>query len=302
MKPLTNPLTRTNLADNVYRPNPKTPVTIIIGIICESAIVLASDSQTTYSNSLGANRRMDTPKISILEFEDGEAFVAESGDATLSGRAVEILSRMAKGTKLSDYRTVADLSQKAIRQVKDELREQNFDCSMAELREYMMKSDLNFSLMLAHYHNGKPYIYTVDFALGIATLSTHSYAAIGCGRGLALYILDWFNLGPETYFSEATMAAMYAVEEVKKVDSNCGGKTRVGIISAKMIPPPGKTRLEMLQLMLENDNEEYVNALAQVDKEAKLEWAKRMRFVLAAGNKAMDARAAEIKLKKNATN
>jgi hypothetical protein len=53
-------------------------VTLILGIICRDAIVLAADSQTTKGSAkqLGAN------KISVAEFGNGKAAVAESGSAS----------------------------------------------------------------------------------------------------------------------------------------------------------------------------------------------------------------------------
>ncbi len=185
------------------------PVTIIIGIICKDCIVLASDSQTTYSSSVGAIQRLDTTKITPIEFaNDTLALVAQSGETTLSGRAVEIMTDMAKGKSISDYRTVADIAQKAVRQVKEELKEQNLGCGMEALHEYISKESLHFELMIAHYHDEKPYIFTIDFALGIAAKKPHYFTAIGCGSGIATYILSWFNIGPTMVFTHAITAAL----------------------------------------------------------------------------------------------
>ena len=54
----------------------KTPVTLIVGIICRDAIVLAADSQ----NSYGSLKLPGTNKISKVTFRDKkEILVAESG-------------------------------------------------------------------------------------------------------------------------------------------------------------------------------------------------------------------------------
>jgi 20S proteasome alpha/beta subunit len=248
-----NSLVTTNIADKIFRSQKrKTPVTIIIGIICDNVIVMASDSQTTYNSSTGAIQRLDTPKISTLEFSNGEALVAQSGDVTLSSRAVEILTDMAKGQAITDYRTVADMAQKAVRKVKEELREQNLDCNAEQLHEYIRQNELHFSLMIAHFHDKKPYIYTIDFAIGIASKTSHLFSAIGCGSGIATYILTWFNFGLKTRFTHAMLAAIYAIEEVKKVDPYCGGKVKVGMIASGGIklaqgPDGPKTSAEMLK-------------------------------------------------------
>ena len=268
----------------------KPPVTIIIGIICKQTIVVASDSQTTFSSSTGAIQRLDTPKISTLEFNNAQALVAQSGDVTLSSRAVEILTDMIKGKSISDYRTVADMAQDAIRKVKEELRVQNLDCTMEQLHEYIRQNELHFELMIAHYHDGKPYIFTIDFDIGIAAKSSHSFIAIGCGSGIATYILSWFNIGQTMNFSHAMIAALYAIEEVKKVDPYCGGKTRLAMLASGGIKMAdgSKTPSETLQMMLESDYEDsYIHALEKINKKAKSEWAAKMNEVILEGNKLM---------------
>jgi 20S proteasome alpha/beta subunit len=267
------------------KPKQRPPVTIIIGIISKNAIVVASDSQTTYSSSFGAAQRLDTAKITPIEFSNAFALVAQSGDATLSGRAVEILADMAKGKSVSDYRTVADIAQKAVRQVKEELREQNLGCSMEDLHEYISKESLHFELMIAHYHDEKPYIFTIDFAVGIASKKPHNYTAIGCGSGIASYILSWFDITSMEWL-HAGLAAIYTIEEVKKVDPYCGGKPKMAFLTPKYQTNISGdwTYSRLLKGMLNADNDVYVSALAEIDKKAKSEWGKRMNEVLLKAN------------------
>src|SRR5437899_2658336 len=141
------------LAINRWRLKKK-PVTLIVGIICKDGIVIGSDSQTTY----GTSKQCDTRKVSVVEFQNAKALVAESGSAEIGSRAIEILKELAKDQPLADYRTVADLAQRAMRQIKDELRVQNCDCTMEELRDFLLRNDIGCELMLAHYFEGKPYI------------------------------------------------------------------------------------------------------------------------------------------------
>ncbi len=297
-----NSLVITNRADSIHcREKLKSRVTIVVGIICEDAIVLASDSQTTYSPISGASQRLDTPKISTLElFNDVIALVAQAGNATLSGRAVEILTDLAKGKEIKDYRALADMAQESVRKVKQELREQNLGCSMEELHEHIQKNELNFELMIAHYHDSKPYIFTLNFAVGIASKSPHPFLAIGCGSAVATYILGWFKLGSKTPFQHAQLAAIYAIEEVKKVDPYCGGKTRVAIIAPKMTPPNGKSLPEIYKIALRAEHNEYVEALEKIDTKAKAEWASRMDTVLFEVNEIMLQRAKALKQNHNA--
>jgi hypothetical protein len=60
----------------------KIPVTIAIGLICDDVIVPAAVSQTTSNSSFGAIKRLGTQKISILEFSDAKALIAQAGSHT----------------------------------------------------------------------------------------------------------------------------------------------------------------------------------------------------------------------------
>jgi len=244
-------------------------VTIIVGLVCEKCVLLASDSQTTYSSSTGATKRNDTQKISLVTLRNGQAIIAQAGDATLSGRAIEILTEMARGRDLNDYRTVADLAQQAVRKLKDELRIANCDCTIEQLRDFIEQDGSHFELMIAYYYEREPQVFTLDFKVGIATKQPKPFTAVGSGSPIAGYILSWFDI-PKMTVQQCAFTAMYAVEEVKKVDPYCGGSTRVAMVSApkegqsgaRIFPEPsfGKLRAE----------------LPQFDLAAKTEWRIKM--------------------------
>jgi 20S proteasome alpha/beta subunit len=210
----------------------KTPVTIIVGLICDGSIILASDSQT----SSGSSKRTDTNKISGVFFEGGDgALVAQSGNAELSSRAVEIFTNLAKATPINDYRKPAEVCEDTLRQLKQEvIRLNHWEDNRQFAHEYFQDPDNNFALMVAYYYGKekpKPYIYILNFWPGIATRQ-YNYATMGCGATVAEFILnrsEIYNLDD----SEAIITAIYTVEEVKKVDAFCGGDTKVGIISKK---------------------------------------------------------------------
>lgn len=259
--PLQNPL------------NPKRkrkPVTIIVGIISKEGIVLASDSQTTYGLDLGKFKRCDAQKMDIIEFKTGKAIVCQGGNATLSGRAVELIINSARGKSISDYHAVADVAQAAVRQVKDEFKAQQSGSgsSMEELHEFIRTKDMEFSLMMANYFEQKPYIFTIDFSVGIANKQRGDYAVIGCGSLIAEYILSWFKCS-ELSLMQAMCTAVYVVEEVKKVDPYCGGPTRCAAILAE-----GADHAN--QQVTEN----IVKSLADFDLQLKSDWADKMRAVL----------------------
>lgn len=250
----------------------KIPVTIIVGLICERCVILASDSQTTYSSGLGATKRSDTQKISPITFRNGQAIIAQAGDAALSGRAIEILTELAKGKEINDYRSVADLAQVAMRKLKDELRAANCDCTIEQLRSFIDEDDFHFELMIAYYYEKEPQVFTIDFKIGIATKQPKPFTAIGCGSPIASYILSWFEI-PKMTVQQCAITAMYAVEEVKQVDPFCGGPTRLAMVAptregqsgAKIYPVFARLRA----------------ALPRLDQAAKAEWRKEMDKLIA---------------------
>ena len=103
-------------------------MTIIVGIISDDEIILASDSQTTF----GTAKRADVEKISVVEFSNATALVAESGAAEQSGMAVELMQKKAKGLKLTDYAMVAELAQESLREVRNYLIKLNEGCNFSE--------------------------------------------------------------------------------------------------------------------------------------------------------------------------
>lgn len=238
-------------------------MTIIVGLICKNAIVLASDSQTT----TGTSKRCDAEKFAIVKFSNAEVLVAQAGNASSSSRVIEVLSDLAKGQKLTDYRGVAVIAQKAMRQLKDELRVQNCDCSMEELREFI-RDNTNCELMIAHYFEGKPYIYKIDLVLGIANRIQSHFAAIGCGSNLGEYLLSEHSK-PAMSSEFGSAIAVYVVETVKKYDALCGGPTRIGII----LSDKGKNKINILS---EEKVADFAKATVEIDEATKQERNKRI--------------------------
>jgi 20S proteasome alpha/beta subunit len=208
--------------NNPNEPNKRiTPVTIAIGLLSNDSIIVAADSQTTCDNI----KNTDAEKISLVEFADCGVMVAQAGNADRAGRAIEILSDMASSEKLSNKRSAAELAERAILQVKKELRQQQCDCTMEELRDFVWKHEQDFKLLIAHYFEGVPYFYIADFLVGAANRENRHFAAIGTGAELASYLLgEYFK--PNTPFNPTFATALYVIEEVKKHDSYCSGTTR----------------------------------------------------------------------------
>jgi 20S proteasome alpha/beta subunit len=200
-------------------------VTIIVGIICKDAIILASDSQTTS----GGMKRTDAEKIISVRFDNDCVLVAQAGNAGNSARAIEILSDMAKHKKISDYRTPADLARSAMMKVKEELRQQYCNCTVEELQDFIWKDEQQSELMLAYYFKGKPYIFKLDLAIGRADKENSHYAAIGCAANLGSYLLSE-HTNPNMECGLASVLAIYIIETVCKHDAYCSPPARVGLI------------------------------------------------------------------------
>lgn len=218
-----------NILDSVARPpeafpdfNERPPVSIAIGLVSEDAIILAADSQTTCGN----RKRDDAEKISIIKFADCAVMIAQAGNADRAQRAIEIFAELAVKENLVTRRTAVDLLEKAVLQAKKELRTQQADCSMEELRDFIWKHDQDFKLLLAHFFDNKPCFYIIDFFIGVANQERCHYATIGSGADLADYMLrEYFK--PKTLFATTLATALYVIEEVKKHDSYCSGDTRL---------------------------------------------------------------------------
>jgi len=200
-------------------------MTIIIGIICKGAIVVASDSQTTH----GGLKRTDAEKIVPVKFATGEVLVAQAGNAGNSARAIEILREMAKDRPVDDYRVPPDLARLAMMQLKHELRQQYCDCTVEELRDLIWKDELQTELLLAYYFDGKPYLYKIDLAVGRSDKETSWCAAMGCGSNLGSYLLSEYTK-PEMSYGLATIFASYVIETVCKHDAYCSPPAKVGLI------------------------------------------------------------------------
>ena len=255
------------------KPKRKALVTIVVGLVGANSIVLVSDSRTTKPDGTIDD---EAQKISIINLKDVQALVAQSGNADFSSRAVDILTQKASEKSLDDYRTIADLAQEAVKELKHQIRNQyeSFKCSMEEFQKHF--SDYDFSLMIAHYdHHRKPRIFTIDFLSGIAVERKKEKVTMGCGANLADFLLSCFEVKTMGLGSCST-SGVYVVEQVKKFDARCGGKTRIGStwFSARTDDPPAITLVEDQRV------QDIVEGTAKIDKTIKDDWKKKIYDVV----------------------
>ena len=206
----------------------KKPVTVIVGIICKCGIVLASDSQTTFSDD---SKRCDSEKIRLIKFKDSDdkVLIAQSGRVETSSRIIDVMERLAAERKLENEETVLKTVQDAMRKVRDELRYQHFDCSAEELKKIMFDESLNCGLMAAHFCNSKPFIHTFDFSSGTTTTSKSFFESTGCGSALANYILSEL-CSPEMDSRLGEAIAVYTVDKAIKHVAYCDRPIRLAVV------------------------------------------------------------------------
>jgi 20S proteasome alpha/beta subunit len=207
----------------------KSDMTIIVGITSKDSIVLASDSRTSY----GTRMRNDANKIIVLELKNAHALVAQSGNVESAGRFLEILTQMASQHDLSDYRTVADMAEASMRKLREIIRTNHFDCDSETLQRTIANEELNCEFLIGHFWDGKPRLFNINIFNGIASLKQNRYWAIGCGADIADYIFSRVPIGESQDTRFITATAIYAVEEVKQIDSACGGLTQVAEIDSR---------------------------------------------------------------------
>ena len=242
------------------KPRIKAPVTIIIAIKCMQGIVIACDSRTIDPSGYVND---DAHKLHLIEFEDGNAaIIGEAGNAEFSSRAIEMIELAAKQKQVSDYRSVATCAESAVSELKQKIREQ-YKGTAEELQKHF--ENYSFELMIAHYWNNEPYVFTLSFATGIATKKDRDFCAIGCGWILAEFLISRIDV---SLFGTAygMWTAAYAIEEIKKFDSRCGGRTRAAIVKVGQ----GISRATVIH---DEGMQEAIDEAAAFSNESKSEWS-----------------------------
>lgn len=203
-------------------------VTILIGILGnDGSAVLASDSQSTS----GGTQRLDSEKMRVIQFLGAKAIVAQAGCVALSSLAIYNLEKLSADKTITDYRTVADLAQAAVRATRDTLRGLHGNLTMDECLKFTDEYGLNFELMVAHIFNGQAFLFKIDFVLGIANQVSTKFQTSGSGGGVAEFLLSEMEIASMDGI-DAIAAAAYVVERVKKCDLYCGGPVRCCVLES----------------------------------------------------------------------
>jgi hypothetical protein len=190
-------------------------------------VILASDSQTTYP---GGQKRLDSRKMTIVEFANAKVLVAQAGSADLADKAVEILQRHAKGVKIENVETVPQTVQAAVREVRNYLVELNKGCNFSgDDWKRFFRDDNSFILLFGYYFEVKPYLCTVDIDWCHAIPVKTSFKAIGCGAALGEFLLKQYSEAVPD-FEHGDVIATSVIEKVIENVEGCGRPSWVGII------------------------------------------------------------------------
>ncbi len=213
-------------------------MTLIVGIVCSDAILLASETQSTGGNY----RVLDTRKIHRIEFKNGEALVAESGIASASAAVIEKIQRAALTTEITKEDTISNLVKEKVRELRKEITDCQPNALPEHWRDFFMSWQANYNLMLAYYYNEKPFIYSIEPSMAILDpIGRKHYCASGIGSELGSYLLQEHSK-PDMVYWQAAFVASHVLETVKEHVEGCGGKTQIGVLrSQRQIYEPALT-------------------------------------------------------------
>lgn len=192
-------------------------MSVLIGIICSDAIVLAADSQIT---NLTTGEFSNVDKISVAHFfPNDDVLILQGGLWPLTNRIVEKIQEKAAGVKISKAQDVTQI-------VEDSIRDSKFPLDKDQ-QDYV--NQYPTGLLIAFYVGKKPHLYTVNcYGTGIIEHAEKHYATMGAGAAvLANYLLNEY-VPPLSHSDFAIAASIFAIAKVKQHQKAvCGGNTIV---------------------------------------------------------------------------
>jgi 20S proteasome alpha/beta subunit len=240
------------------------PMTIIVGVLCENGLAIASDSQAQSFRGV-ETKRMDYLKIEeVCNEKDACLVVVGAGMVAFIGKSTAKLCERLRKEKLS---TMAEVAEEA-EDVMTELQ-RRYDVEKAEkLGLAKGKSSLGrhlqdrvpfFAIMIGGKFPGdeRPAIYTVGMD-GVAERAD-KFESLGSGSAYAEYLLAKFYRESQEIQQAATLAA-YAVEEVKKIDPGCGGATQIVTIQGNKLRRWKPTEVSALVSQIDERDKAFVDA------------------------------------------
>lgn len=223
-------------------------MTTILAINCNGGLVIASDSQVT----MGGVKRSQEDKIYQTKINDNvDVVLAGSGSSAYISRFVDFFEENKCEKEINQPRDFADLCEDIIKVLRNS-RYPDFDADMIICARVNKNNTKYFGL------------YTL-YSSGIAE-KEDNYNRIGSGSTIVEYVLSrlWYK---GIAVEQAKKLAIYAIEEVKKVDPYSGGYIRVTIM--------GENDIKSMDLI------DIINISSEIQKrdfELKGLWTKMVFF------------------------
>jgi 20S proteasome alpha/beta subunit len=245
-------------------------MTIIVGIVCGKALVMASDSQAMTSRGVDV-KRVDYTKIYKFDMNsDLRILITGAGETPFITRAVEVLQDKLKEKRVTTNRELADLAEDTMnmiqkRYVVDRLKglgvAKSKDLHKSGIEKAFSLQELgtapSFVLMLGVLDRIEAGIYIIH-PDGVAE-KVERYSSLGSGSAYAEYLLARLCCeGLE--IDEAIKLAIYVIEEVKKIDPNCGGPTQVSIINETGIVEKTASEIKKLVDEIISKDSDFIKA------------------------------------------
>jgi 20S proteasome alpha/beta subunit len=207
----------------------KARLSFIMGLVCDGAIVMACESQTTRNNFKFTNAQKLAYVPAGCDNRPTSVLVAESGYEPLSSRAVDIFrAKCATLTTISGEAVSKALGQ-AVTETVAEHTAGFSDKSFEEIKNYF-QMNAPFEVMAAFYcDDGKPNLLKVSGWGQIIEQRKKPYLCSGTGRELGEFLLDEY--AKENM--DGTLAILLSISIVGKVSeymAECGGRANVGVL------------------------------------------------------------------------
>jgi len=247
-------------------------VTIVVGFISKGGIAFGSDSQMTKDST----KVLNSQKIFTIKFPcpgmTSEVLLAQSGFADIGAIVIDKLQTIAHKTKFDSW----DVPIKAMKQVLREVRRELWENitmpndTEEDRQKFFIRN--NTSFLLGYYFTGDkpttfvPHLYSFDLAMGHEIKAKNGVGILGSGGELAEFVMRSIDFS-EFGFAQASVAAIYIIEQVKESNLYCSGRTQMSGIMA----PAYKVRLPLVTELPRKRIEDTIELLSE--REANLRTA-----------------------------
>lgn len=203
------------------------PVSIILGFTLHDALVIASDSQASFSDSTAKNP--DVKKVIGVTLKGRCILFARAGNLEAADVFEEEFRQQLEAADLTPPRAIADCAWAAMRETRRKvvlnMRQDGFsdEAVAQQMRENACV------IILGYIVGNQPVLYSLRLESAYASRCTGSYIALGCAANVASVVLTGYDF-PKMVPPAALGLAAYAIEMCKMHDAACCGKTQVGLM------------------------------------------------------------------------